>query len=56
MTAADFLREVDRRAVPDRLYIEAVKIIEGQHRLIESMYERIDVMREILAKRAEKQH
>jgi len=54
MTAPELIRAVNRKAVPDRLLIEAVAIIEGQVRLIEDMYERIDVMRSILEKRAMK--
>jgi hypothetical protein len=54
MTAPELIRAVNRKAVPDRLLIEAVAIIQGQVKLIEDMYERINVMRSILEKRAMK--
>ena len=54
MTADDWLREVQRRKVPDRLYIEGAKIIEAQQRVIDSLAARCHGQSEVLATRAEK--
>lgn len=41
MTADDWLQEVRRRAVPDRLYTEGAKIIEAQRRENEQLREQV---------------
>jgi len=54
MNPDEWLRAVARRGVPDNLVMQAAAIIQAQREMIGKMAERIDVMREILAKRAEK--